>query len=138
MPRWVAGMIAGVLGQDRINRKLTSSFFGPRLPLKSGYARRLLENCEYNYKLNPDYLSRIPASGPALFVANHPSGIFDGAMLYDVISELRPDVRIVANRFFECLKRTNGFHQDPVRIRAGNATGPDPSLCGISPARAGA
>ncbi len=105
MPRWVAGMIAGVFGQDRINRKLTSSFFGPRLPLKSGYARRLLENCEYSYKLNPDYLSRIPTSGPALFVANHPSGIFDGAMLYDAISELRPDVRIVANRFFECLKQ---------------------------------
>lgn len=42
--------------------------------------------------------SQIPAHGPALIVANHPTGIADGIILNHLISEKRPDAYFFANR----------------------------------------
>ncbi|MFO8125637.1 1-acyl-sn-glycerol-3-phosphate acyltransferase [Yoonia sp.] len=43
-------------------------------------------------------LSHIPAHGPALIVANHPTGIADGIILNGLISAARPDAYFFANR----------------------------------------
>lgn len=43
-------------------------------------------------------LRRIPAAGPALVVANHPTGMLDGLALASVLLEVRPDVKILANQ----------------------------------------
>ncbi|MDO5612205.1 MAG: 1-acyl-sn-glycerol-3-phosphate acyltransferase [Paracoccus sp. (in: a-proteobacteria)] len=43
-------------------------------------------------------LEHIPATGPALIVANHPTGIADGLVLHAVISQLRGDLFIYANQ----------------------------------------
>ena len=42
-------------------------------------------------------LANIPRQGPALIVANHPTGIADGIILYHVLRALRPDVFFYAN-----------------------------------------
>lgn len=42
-------------------------------------------------------LEHIPRQGPALIVANHPTGIADGIILHHVISTIRPDLFIYAN-----------------------------------------
>lgn len=42
-------------------------------------------------------LENIPRQGPALIVANHPTGIADGIMLHHAIYPLRPDMFIYAN-----------------------------------------
>ncbi|WP_245739445.1 1-acyl-sn-glycerol-3-phosphate acyltransferase [Paracoccus homiensis] len=42
-------------------------------------------------------LEHIPASGPALIVSNHPTGIADGIVMHSVISNLRDDLFIYAN-----------------------------------------
>lgn len=47
--------------------------------------------------LQVEGLEHIPATGPALIVANHPTGIADGIFLNAVISQLRDDVFIYAN-----------------------------------------
>lgn len=47
--------------------------------------------------LQVDGLENIPASGPALIVANHPTGIADGIFLHAAISQRRPDLFIYAN-----------------------------------------
>lgn len=44
-----------------------------------------------------DGLQNIPTSGPALIVANHPTGIADGVVLNHLISALRGDLFIYAN-----------------------------------------
>lgn len=44
-----------------------------------------------------DGLDNIPAHGPALIVANHPTGIADGVILNHLISALRGDLFIYAN-----------------------------------------
>lgn len=45
-----------------------------------------------------DGLRHIPRSGPALIVANHPTGIADGIMLWSQIGAIRPDLFFYANR----------------------------------------
>lgn len=42
-------------------------------------------------------LERIPRRGPALVVANHPTGIADGVMLYHALARVRPDLFFFAN-----------------------------------------
>lgn len=42
-------------------------------------------------------LHHIPQSGPAMVVANHPTGIADGIMLYHMLAPLRPDLFFYAN-----------------------------------------
>lgn len=42
-------------------------------------------------------LDHIPRQGPALIVANHPTGIADGIMLHHAIAPIRPDLFIYAN-----------------------------------------
>lgn len=43
-------------------------------------------------------LTHLPAHGPALIVANHPTGIADGIILHHLIAAQRPDVYFFANR----------------------------------------
>ncbi|MEM9394297.1 MAG: lysophospholipid acyltransferase family protein [Pseudomonadota bacterium] len=42
-------------------------------------------------------LENLPRQGAALVVANHPTGIADGIILYHLLSPMRPDVFIFAN-----------------------------------------
>ena len=42
-------------------------------------------------------LERIPKDGRCVIVANHPTGIADGAAMYDAIKPVRPDVIFFAN-----------------------------------------
>jgi putative hemolysin len=42
-------------------------------------------------------IEKIPASGPALIVSNHPTGIADGIVMHAVIASLRGDLFIYAN-----------------------------------------
>lgn len=43
-------------------------------------------------------LGHIPKHGPALIVANHPTGIADGIVLHHLIAQHRPDAYFFANR----------------------------------------
>ncbi|MGR3503955.1 1-acyl-sn-glycerol-3-phosphate acyltransferase [Pseudaestuariivita sp.] len=47
--------------------------------------------------VSPSGLSRIPTAGPALIVANHPTGIADGIVLHTLISARRKDAFFFAN-----------------------------------------
>ena len=42
-------------------------------------------------------LGNIPRHGPALIVANHPTGIADGIILHHLVAKLRPDLYFFAN-----------------------------------------
>jgi putative hemolysin len=41
--------------------------------------------------------ARIPASGPAVVVANHPYGVLDGAIHTVLLTGVRPDVKVLTN-----------------------------------------
>lgn len=42
-------------------------------------------------------LENVPASGPAMVVSNHPTGIADGIVLFSALAHRRPDLFIFAN-----------------------------------------
>ncbi len=42
-------------------------------------------------------LENVPRSGPAMVVANHPTGIADGIVLFGALARVRPDLFIFAN-----------------------------------------
>ncbi len=43
-------------------------------------------------------LENLPRQGPAMVVANHPTGIADGVILWSVLAAVRPDLYFYANR----------------------------------------
>jgi putative hemolysin len=76
-------------------------------PLRHVYARvqgeepgileRLLRELEITVRVAPEDLARVPRTGAALVVANHPFGILDGAALGAVLLRVRPDTKILTN-----------------------------------------
>lgn len=54
-----------------------------------------------NGPTDPD--QHIPARGPLVVLANHPHGALDGLALLSLIRQVRPDVRILANRYLEAI-----------------------------------
>jgi putative hemolysin len=80
----------------------------PRIPAFEPYRRTQrslegfgLENrlAEMHVKLRIDPLdmSRIPATGSVVVVANHPSGMLDGVALAALLTRVRPDVKVMTN-----------------------------------------
>ncbi|WP_370979875.1 lysophospholipid acyltransferase family protein [Agaribacterium sp. ZY112] len=51
----------------------------------------------FSYSVNANQRRNIPASGRVVIIANHPIGSLDGLALLRLVSEVRPDVRILAN-----------------------------------------
>ena len=61
------------------------------------FVDRVLEDFNFSYSVVGREKENIPAEGRVVIVANHPLGILDGLALIRMVSEVRQDVRIVAN-----------------------------------------
>ena len=58
---------------------------------------------KYTY-FEEELLERIPKEGPFVVVANHPMGTIDGMILIKLISEVRPDFKVMANFLLQQIK----------------------------------
>ena len=68
------------------------------------FVEAVLEYFEFGFTLNPYERERIPKDGPAIIVSNHPIGSLDGLALLQLVSEVRSDVKVVANELLYALK----------------------------------
>ena len=50
-----------------------------------------------NVEFNAEALRAIPATGPLVFISNHPYGVMDGITLTWLVRKIRPDVKVLAN-----------------------------------------
>ncbi len=57
-------------------------------------ALRLLK---MNVEFDAAALARTPATGPVLFISNHPYGVLDGITLTWLATKIRPDTKVLAN-----------------------------------------
>jgi putative hemolysin len=48
-------------------------------------------------RLDEAELARVPASGPVVFISNHPYGVLDGITLTWLARKVRPDTKVLAN-----------------------------------------
>lgn len=61
------------------------------------FAEGLLRSLDIAYDVEPDDVRRIPKTGPAILVANHPFGFLEGMVLMPLLRGVRTDYRIVVN-----------------------------------------
>jgi len=58
---------------------------------------RIFEYFNFSYSISQRERNNIPAQGKVVIIANHPIGSLDGLALLRLVSEVRKDVKIVAN-----------------------------------------
>jgi putative hemolysin len=80
-----------------------------------GILERLLDEMRIDLRVSDKDLARIPRTGPALVVANHPFGILDGAVLGAMMLRIRPDVKLVTNYLVGAVEELEELciHVDP-------------------------
>lgn len=70
---------------------------------------RVFEHFDFSYSVKASDRKNIPASGRVVIFANHPIGSLDGLAILRLISEVRSDVRIVANDMLAHFKAINSL-----------------------------
>ncbi len=76
---------------------------------------KILEFWQSSYSVSPDDLERIPQTGRAVVVSNHPFGGIEGVILGALLRSIRPDVKIMANFLLSRISELNHvmLHVDP-------------------------
>ncbi len=82
-----------VIYLDAINKILEQNYdvFGIH------FIESLFEQLNFSYNVSNKDVRKIPAEGRLIIVANHPIGSLDGLALLKLVSEIREDVKIIAN-----------------------------------------
>lgn len=69
----------------------------------------LLEELEVGFEFFEDEINRIPKTGPFVVVSNHPLGGIDGIILIRLISQVRPDFKVMANYLLQKIEPMKGY-----------------------------
>jgi|TARA_Y100000034_G_C6885803_1_gene406722 putative hemolysin len=74
--------------------------FGDAYPHLQGleFVEQVLDELDFDTRYKPKQMEHIPSEGNVVIVANHPIGSLDALALIKVLSSVRPDLKVVANR----------------------------------------
>ncbi|MGE4299615.1 MAG: lysophospholipid acyltransferase family protein [Desulfovibrionaceae bacterium] len=108
-----------LLGLDRINARYAA--VSTSSTSATDFLRRSLDNLNIDCAVSGG-VSRIPAQGPLVVVANHPFGCIEGIMLAALLTQARPDVKIMATRALEPVAELRDLFIFVDNFGGGNAT----------------
>lgn len=60
------------------------------------FVEQILEHFKFSFQTTWKEKESIPTDGRVIIISNHPLGTLDAAALYKLVSEVRPDVKVVA------------------------------------------
>lgn len=80
--------------------------FGERYPFVQGldFVEQVLEFFNVSYSVRDNEKENIPVHGRVVIIANHPIGSLDGLALIKLVSEVRQDLKVVANDMLMAIK----------------------------------
>lgn len=80
--------------------------FAAKYPHLEGidFVEQVLEYFDFSYSVLDKERLRIPTTGRVVIIANHPIGSLDGLALLKFVSEIRPDVKALANDLLMTIK----------------------------------
>lgn len=97
LPRWIQRLIVA-LTRRLVHERDTNRFLDQHATTRGvGFVEQVLDEFRFGYSLPSRERENIPVTGRVLIVANHPLGALDGLVLLKMVSEVRPDVKIIAN-----------------------------------------
>lgn len=67
------------------------------------FVEQVLDYFQFQSTVREQELERIPSDGRVVIIANHPIGSLDGLALIKLISDIRPDVKVIANQMLMAL-----------------------------------
>ncbi len=85
------------------------------------FIEQTLRYFDFTLRLTDRERARIPASGRVVIAANHPIGSLDGLALLQLVRQVRPDVKVVANEVLGAVKPL-----EPVLLPVNNMGGSTP------------
>ncbi len=68
------------------------------------FVEKVLEFFDFGYAISALDKERIPVCGRVVIISNHPIGSLDGLALLKLVSEVRSDVKVVANELLYAIK----------------------------------
>ena len=78
--------------------KTINKLYSPSADLKNKeFTVDMLRRYNITTDVDANELNCIPKEGPFMLVCNHPFGAIEGIILYDVVANIRPDFKIMAN-----------------------------------------
>ncbi len=90
--------IAKLLVQFFKFKKKNTNYSGDLKQDGMDFINSVLEEFQINYEIDSDDLKRIPKKGPFIAVSNHSLGGLDVLILIKVLTEIRPDFKVVVNK----------------------------------------
>lgn len=96
-PEFLREAIYGVL-RKLVRESVVNDFLRQNQHLGAiEFVEKVLDYFAVDYKISNLDRENIPHSGPVMIIANHPLGALDALCLIKLISEVRRDIRVVAN-----------------------------------------
>jgi len=86
------------------------------------FIEQVFEHFSFSYSVRPNEIERIPATGKAVIIANHPIGTLDGMALLKMVSKIRPDVKVVANDMLMIIKPLSDYFLPVDNMNGGTAS----------------
>ena len=118
---WLFKSLSFVLRHLLHEREITE--FGQTYPNVQGldFVEQVLEYFKISYSARDVEKERIPAQGRVVIVANHPIGSLDALALIKLVSEVRKDVKVVANQLLMAIEPLHGMLLPVNNMQGGTA-----------------